>query len=129
MSQTPRIIRMPHIVFGERIDLDDFSKKFTEVFQKEPFLIKITNIFVDKEKLTALLPTVVISDIHQQFLIEISTRKSKTTIRLYPNTDPEKTDGVKTSMALLAKQIMSHYPEFEVTKTNLSDYLDVVIKN
>lgn len=129
MSQTTRITRMPHIVFGERIDLDDFSKKFTELFQKEPFLIKITNIFVDKEKLTALLPTVVISDIHQQFLIEISTRKSKTTIRLYPNTDPEKTDGVKTSMALLAKQIMNHYPEFEVTKTNLSDYLDVVIKN
>ncbi len=129
MSQILKITRMPHIVFGERIDLDDFSKKFTEVFQKESFLIKITNIFVDKEKLTALLPTVVISDIHQQFLIEISTRKSKTTIRLYPNTDPEKTDGVKTSMALLAKQIMGHYPEFEVTKTNLSDYLDVVIKN
>ena len=120
---------MPHIVFGERIDLEDFSKKFTEVFQKEPFLIKITNIFIDKEKLTALLPTIVISEIHQQFLIEISTRKSKTTIRLYPNTDPEKTDGVKTSMALLAQQIMNHYPGFEITKTNLSDYLSLVIKN
>lgn len=120
---------MPHIVFDEKIDLDDFSKKFTQIFRKEPILIKITNIFVDKDNLTALLPTVVISDQHQQFLIEISTRKSKTTIRLYPNTDPEKTNGVKISMALLAEQIMGIYPHFKITKTNLSDYLNMVIKN
>ncbi|MDH3312287.1 MAG: hypothetical protein OEM28_03960 [Nitrosopumilus sp.] len=120
---------MPHIVFGERIDLDDFSEKFAEIFQRDPILIKVTNIFVDKEKLTALLPAVVRSEKHQQFLIEISTRKSKTTIRLYPNTDPEKTDGVKFSMALLAEQIMSHYPNFQIIQTNLSNYLSMVIKN
>ncbi|QDI89567.1 hypothetical protein Nisw_08570 [Candidatus Nitrosopumilus sp. SW] len=117
---------MPHIVFGDRIDLNDFSKKFSPIFKKEPVLIKIQTIFVDKDGLTALLPTVVISDIHQQFLIEISTRKDKTTIRLYPNTDPEKTDGVKLSMALLAAQIMQVYPDFNITKTNLSDYLGMV---
>jgi len=120
---------MPHIVFDKRIDLDDFSKKFVQIFQKEPFLIKVTNIFIDKDKLTALLPAVVISDTHQKFLIEISTRKSKTTIRLYPNTDPEKTDGVKISMALVAEKIKSVYPDFQVTKTNLSEYMAMVNKN
>jgi len=120
---------MPHIVFNEKIDLIDFSKKFVQIFTKEPILIKVTNIFVDKAKLTALLPTVVISDQHQQFLIEISTRKSKTTIRLYPNTDPQKTDGVKLSMALIADQVIKCYPSFKITKTNLSDYLNMVIKN
>ncbi|AJM92385.1 MULTISPECIES: hypothetical protein [Nitrosopumilus] len=120
---------MPHIVFDKRIDLNDFSNKFDPIFQKEPTLIKISTIFVDKNGLTALLPTIVISDIHQEFLIEISTRKEKTTIRLYPATDPEKTDGVKTSMALLAKQIISYYSDFKVTKTNLSDYLKLVVVN
>lgn len=120
---------MPHIVFDKRIDLEDFSNKFVPIFQKDPILIKTTTIFVDKQKLTALLPTIVISDLHQEFFIEISTRKMKTTIRLYPGTDPEKTDGVKTSMALIAKQIMNYYSDFNITKTNLSDYLGVVINN
>ena len=119
---------MPHIAFDKKIDLMDFSKKFIPIFQKEPILIKITTIFVDKENLTALLPTVAISDFQQQYLIEISTSKSKTTIRLYPPTDPEKTDSVKTSMALLAKQMINHYPDFEITKTNLSEYIKMVNK-
>ena len=118
---------MPHIVFDERIDLNDFLKKFSMMFKKEPVLIKIQTIFVDKDSMTALLPTVVIDDSHQEFLIEISTRKEKTTIRLYPNTDPEKTDGVKMSMAMLAGQILKLYPHFKITKTNLSDYLGMVI--
>lgn len=118
---------MPHIVFDKKIDLQKFSKQFQSIFQKEPILIKITTIFVDKDNLRALLPSVVISDIQQQFLIEISTSVSKTTIRLYPETDPEKTDGVKASMALLAKQVIETNPEFKVTKTNLSDYLELVM--
>lgn len=120
---------MPHIVFNEKIDLESFSKVFVPIFQKIPILIRVPTIFVDKNKVKALLPAVTVSDIHQQFLIEISTQKSKTTIRLYPGTDPEKTNGVKMSMALLGDQIMHHYPTFKVTKTNLSDYIGMVLKN
>lgn len=119
---------MPHIVFNQRINLNDFLNDFTPIFQKEPILIKVQTIFVDKDNLTALLPSIVISELHQEFLIEISTRQEKTTIRLYPGTDPEKTDGVKTAMALLAKQIMKLHPDYEVTKTNLSDYLELVME-
>lgn len=117
---------MPHIVFDKKIDLLDFVKKFEPVFHKNESLIKITTIFVDKDNLTALLPTIAISDINQQYLIEISTRQSKTTIRLYPGTDPEKTDSVKLSLVILAKQIATTYSEFNVTKTNLSDYFKIV---
>lgn len=117
---------MPHIVFDKKINLNDFLQKFSTVFKKEPVLIKIENIFIDKNNMTALLPTIVIDKNHQEFLIEISTRQDKTTIRLYPSTDPEKTNGVKMSMAMLADQIMHTYPDFQVTKTNLSDYLAMV---
>ena len=118
---------MPHIVFENRLDLNNFSQKFIPVFKRDSTLIKIQTIFVDKDNFTALLPTVVIDKTHQEFLIELSTRKEKTTIRLYPNTDPQKTDGVKTAMALLAKQIMDTYPDFKITKTNLSNYLGMVV--
>ena len=118
---------MPHIVFENRLDLNEFSHKFSPIFQRDVALIKVQTIFVDKDNFTALLPTVVIDQNHQEFLIELSTRKDKTTIRLYPNTDPEKTDGVKIAMALLAKQIMNTYPDFQITKTNLSNYFGMVV--
>ena len=117
---------MPHIVFKNKLDLNKFSQQFSPIFQRDLTLIKIQTIFIDKDNFTALLPTVVVDKNHQEFLIELSTRKDKTTIRLYPNTDPEKTDGVKTAMVLLAKQIMNYYPDFKITKTNLSNYLGLV---
>ena len=119
---------MPHIVFDQKINLDDFSKKFIPVFQKEPFLIKVSSIFVEQKNSTALLPALVISELRQQYFIEIFTNESKTTIRLYPGTDPKKTEGVKKSMALVAKQIMKIYPNFHLIQTNLSEYLGVEIK-
>ena len=115
---------MPHIVFGKKIDLMELSESFNPIFEKNKILIKITNIFVDKHNQTALFPTVVIAEKHQQFLIEISTTSEKTTIRLFPGTDPEKTYGVKTSMVLLAKQIKNIFTDLEITKTNLMSYLD-----
>ncbi|MDH3277000.1 MAG: hypothetical protein OEM21_02760 [Nitrosopumilus sp.] len=118
---------MPHIVFDKKIDLMNFSKKFVPIFQKEPFLVRVSTIFVDKDNLTALLPAVAISKIHQQYLIEISTRKSKTTIRLYPSTDPEKTEEVKISMALVGKQIMQNYNDCKIIKTNIPQANEIIL--
>ncbi|MDW7641297.1 MAG: hypothetical protein SCG72_02710 [Nitrosarchaeum sp.] len=118
---------LPHVVFTRKIDLLDLSKNFTGLFQKNPVLIKISAIFVQNNGLSALLPTIVIDNIHREFLIEISTTKLKTTIRLYPVTDPDKTDGVKSSLALLAKYLLAVYPDLKITKSNIFDYTDDVI--
>ena len=114
---------MPHVVFDKKIDLESFSQEFKETILKEPFLIKLLDVYTDKAKRTALIPTVVIDKLHQQFLIEISTRKDKTTVRLYPGTDPEKTDGVKMSLGLTAKIIQEINPNFKITKTNIGGFL------
>ena len=114
---------MPHVVFDKEIDLESFSLEFKETMIKEPFLIKLLDVYTNKEKRVALVPTVVIDKLHQQFLIEISTRKDKTTIRLFPGTDPEKTDGVKTSLGLTAKIIHKINPNLKITKTNIDAFL------
>jgi hypothetical protein len=114
---------MPHVVFDKRLDLESFSKQFQAVVLKEPYLIKLMDVFLDREKRTALIPTVVIGRIHQQFLIELSTRKDRTTVRLYPGTDPKKTDGVKTALGLVAKTIQGSNPDYLVTKTNIKEFL------
>ncbi|MCI4433117.1 MAG: hypothetical protein JHC41_05905 [Nitrosopumilus sp.] len=118
---------MPHVVFSRKIDLLDLSKNFTAIFQKNPILIKISTIFVQNNGLSAILPTIVIDNMHREFLIEISTTKLKTTIRLYPLTDPDKTDGVKSSLALLTKYLLVVYPDLKITKSNIFDYIDGVI--
>ncbi len=114
---------MPHVVFDKKIDLEVFSRDFEETMLKEPYLIKLLNVFLDTEKRTALIPTVVIDKLHQQFLIELSTRKDKTTVRLYPGTDPEKTDGVKKALGLVAKLIQQANPDYQITKTNIKEFL------
>jgi len=114
---------MPHVVFDKRLNLENFSKQFKVTVLKDPYLIKLMDVFIDREKRTALIPTVVIDKIHQQFLIELSTRKEKTTVRLYPGTDPEKTDGVKMALGLVAKIIQENNTDYKITKTNINDFL------
>ena len=114
---------MPHVVFDKEIDLESFSQEFKEIILKKPFLIKLLDVYTDKEKRTALVPAVVIDKLHQQFLIEISTRKDKTTIRLFPGTDPEKTKGVKISLGLTAKIIQEKNPNLKITRTNIDGFL------
>jgi hypothetical protein len=114
---------MPHVVFDKEIDLESFSAEFKETMIKKPFLIKLLDIYTNKERRAALVPAVVIDKLHQQFLIEISTRKDKTTVRLFPGTDPEKTDGVKMSLGLTAKIIHEMNPDLKITKTNIDDFL------
>ena len=114
---------MPHVVFDKEIDLESFSKEFKETMIKEPFLIKLLDAYTNKEKRVALVPAVAIDKLHQEFLIEISTRKNKTTIRLFPGTDPEKTDGAKMSLGLTAKIIQESNPNLKITKTNIDAFL------
>jgi len=113
---------MPHIVINRRIDLFDFSKLFTSIFQKSP-LIKITSIYVEKSGNVALLPTIVIDDGHQEFFIQIIASDKKTTVRLLPQTDPEKTDTVKLSLAKVYHQMKNCYPDITILKSNLFDFV------
>lgn len=118
---------MPHVVLNKKIDLTDLQRNFQLIMQKEP-LIKLHDIFINKDSFVGLVPTVVIDEKHQEYFIEVLTRDEKTTIRLYPQTDPEKTDAVKKSLGLLAEAIMKLYPELEISKTNIDEFLPKSIK-
>ena len=50
---------IPHIVFDKKIDLESFSREFKETILEKPFLIKLLNVYTDKEKRTALIPAVI----------------------------------------------------------------------
>ena len=116
------MLNMPHVVLDKKIDLKEFSNSFKEIFRKDP-IIRIQNIFIDKDQRTALLPTTVVESQNQHFLIEINVKDEKTTIRLFPGTDPEKTSGVKTSLGLISINLMKFFPDVKVIKTNIQDFV------
>jgi len=53
----------------------------------------------------------------------LSQKKTSLTVRLLPLTDPEKTPGVKTILALVARQIRDSNPNVIYGKNNLQDFL------
>jgi hypothetical protein len=120
---------MPHVVFNKKIDLDTLSKNFQIIMEKEPILIRIQDIFVNKEKNIGLIPSLVIDKIHQEFLFEISTKEDKSTLRLYQLTDPEKTQGVKIAMGLVAKLILSTFTDSRIVRTNIEQFIPKRIVN
>ena len=106
---------MPHIVFGEKINLLQVYENFQPIFQKSENIIRIKEIYLNPSKNNALISALT--------FIELLASDSKTTIRLLPLTDPEKTDSVKKAMVLVAQLILKEFPQLEITKTNLQDYL------
>lgn len=114
---------MPHVVFDVSIDLMKLREEFQKVFLKNPSIIKIEDIFVDKNSTTALLPAVVIEEKNQNFFIQVLTNANKTTVRLFPKTDPEKTPGVKKSLGLVAKMIQEIFGNPNISKTNIAEFI------
>ena len=119
---------MPHIVLDQKINLFDFAILFKPLFQKSP-LIKIHEMYTDVQGKNALFSTVVIDNSHHDYFIQVMTGKDRTTIRLLPATDPEKTDAVKQSLANLCLEIQKCYPEMNLIKSNLWDFLKTPIAN
>ena len=117
------MIDMPHVVLDKQIDLREFVGKFEPIMEKDDILIKVENIFVDRHNRNALLPTVVIDEEKQNFLIEVISNIEKTTIRLFPLTDPIKTKGVKTALGLMASELIKVYPDSKILKTNIDEFL------
>jgi hypothetical protein len=119
---------MPHIVFDKQINLFDFGVLFKPLFQKSP-LIKIHQMYTDTMGTNALFSTVVIDESHHDFFIQVMSGEDKTTIRLLPTTDPEKTDAVKQSIVNLCLEIQKCYPDMKIIKSNLWDFLDIPVVN
>lgn len=114
---------MPHIVFDGTIDLSVLYSGFVPFVTKQPCIIKLNDLFLSQSKKSALVPTVVIDEKTHQFLIEIFAKEQKTTIRLYPGTDPKKTDGVKVSLGCMARIIQKTFSGMTISKTNIGEFI------
>lgn len=116
---------MPHIVL-ENINATQEAYEAIESFSNkiEGGILKVTDKYINANKQTALIEALAIENgKNQNFFVQLSQKKTSLTVRLLPLTDPEKTDGVKTIMAIIAKQIKDSNENITYGKNNLEDFL------
>lgn len=123
---------MPHVVLSGSISVAEIFDNLQKIMYRYPTsntIIRIEEYLVSKEANRLLArATVVEQQQPRSFYIEVNVKDDKTTVRLDPMTDPEKTDGVKLALALVAKMIqeIGKLNNLSVSKTNISEFLDRV---
>jgi hypothetical protein len=120
---------LPHIVLSGSIQLGNTFKQMNKMLfkdQKSNVIVRIENFFINQRCDIILSKAIAIDQKTQSFYIVVMNRENKITIRLDPITDPEKTDGVKIALALMAKRIqdIEKISGLYVSKTNIQEFID-----
>lgn len=116
---------MPHIVLeNAQSVIDCFEAVNKAVHKIEGGILKITDKYINHKGDSAFLESVAVeSGKAQSFFIQLSLKQDAVTVRLLPQTDPQKTKGVKQLMGIVAGEIKSSNPNIAYGKTNLQDFL------
>ena len=116
---------MPHVVIDGPASIEQFYQQFEPIDVREAdTILKIKDIFLNTEKMKALLECVVVEKrFPQTFYMIVSQKANTITVRLDPLTDPEKNNGVKRLLALVAYTLKSQEPACRYLKHNLTGFL------
>jgi len=116
---------MPHIVLEKAKSVREcYDVVEVMVERVEGGILKITDKYINAKETSALIESVTVDNgKSQSFFIQLSSKGEAVTVRLLPQTDPEKTNGVKKLMGLIAKKIKDANPQITYGKTNLQDFI------
>lgn len=116
---------MPHVVLKGTINMVDIFQKLSPIaFNHEKTLLKTSDKYINFKETSILVESLAIEDGNKiGFLVLVGKREDGVVVRIYPEFDVEKTNGVKKILALLAKQLIEKFPELEIGKTNLQEFL------
>jgi hypothetical protein len=121
---------MPHIIIeGKNINFELVHSHFTKTAKRNnEYIIKFEDSFLSQSNDLILIKTTVIeNNINQKYYIQLMKKDNQVTVRLDPTTDPsDKNNGVKMSIAMAAKMILSIHKEpddLRITKTNVAGFI------
>lgn len=116
---------MPHIVLENINSTQNAYESITPFSERiDGGILKVSDKYINSSKQSALIESIAVeAGKNQTFFIQLTEKKTSLTVRLLPLTDPEKTPGVKTIMARIAKQIKDSDSSIFYGKTNLDEYL------
>ena len=116
---------MPHVVLTGAIMLRDvFEKLDSFMIRDEKKILKTSDKYINSDENSILVEAMAIEDNNKaSFLVLLSRREDGLVIRIYPDSNVEKTQGVKKILAKIAKQLLEKFPSLRIGKTNLQDFL------
>jgi hypothetical protein len=116
---------MPHIVLDGAVSCERFFESFHPAQERaEGEILKTQDIYISRDKNILLIEAIAVEDgPPQRFFIQVSVKDNRTTVRVYPGTDPVKTAGVKKLLAIVAKLLRDQYPDIAYGSTNLKEFL------
>ena len=116
---------MPHIVIEGMPSLETFFRTYKPSEHSLPGgALKLLNIFINPEHTCILIEAIAAEGgPPNRFLVQVLQHDLKTTVKIYPGTDPEKTPGVKKLLALVAHQFITKFDGTKYGPSNLQDYL------
>lgn len=116
---------MPHVVIEEAPDLAAVFRDLTPFAERNgEQILRVVDLFLNRSGRAALVECVTIEKgTNRSFFALLAQKESQITVRLCPATDPEKTDGVKRLLALIAVRVQALVPASHFGKTNLQEYL------
>lgn len=116
---------MPHVLVDGPVRTAEYAEAFKPSMEKMgEEIIRLLDVLLNRERNRALVETVVVeSGRSVRFFIELRDRSGGVTVRLEPVTDPEKTPGVKRSVAIVAREVCSLSDACRYGRTNLDEFL------
>jgi hypothetical protein len=116
---------MPHIVIEGDFRLETFFSTYTPLVYPLPNgALKLMDAFLNQSGSNMLIEAIAAEGgPPNRFFIQILQHDHKTTVKLYPGSDPEKTPGVKKLLAIVAHHICTNCPGTTYGPTNLQEYL------
>jgi hypothetical protein len=116
---------MPHVVIEDAPDLAIASGAITpSVVRNGAEILRVIDVYLNRASHTALVDCVVVEEGRSQaFFVQLTQKDRQITVRLLPATDPEKTNGVKRILGVIAKQIHAASSGSHFGKTNLREFL------
>ena len=118
---------MPHVVLAGKVDLHTVMEKVDLSTYREGskgLIVRFEDIFLNRSQDTVLAKAIVVESGAKAFFVLMSAGEGRTTFRLDPTTDPDKTDGVKTALALLCVRVQKLMETpLEVAQTNIQEFL------
>ena len=116
---------MPHVVLNGTIHIENIFDKMNKLFiRKGPKILRTMDMYLERGKNAILIESLAIEPGSKiSFFTLISGRQDGVVVRLYPNIEVEKTDGVKQILAEIGKQLMLTFPKLNIGETNLAEYL------
>jgi hypothetical protein len=117
---------MPHVVIEGPASVDRFFQEFQPILDRsDGRILKARDVFINQSRRSALVESTVVEGGHrtQGFFVHVAQGEGAVTVRLLAATDPEKTDGVKRLLAILARKVLEQDPSCRYGKTNLEPFL------